>query len=184
MGRICKVDGCNRTDIKAKGYCTKHWQRIRRNGDLELRIAYKGPRKYHQREYRIWEGMNERCYQPGNTSYPHYGAKGIEVCDRWRGPYGFENFIKDMGDRPSPRHSIDRIDVYGDYTPENCRWATPIEQACNRRNNAPIPGVNYDKSSKRWRARYRANGKNLSKLFLTREEAIDQRVEWLSKYPH
>jgi hypothetical protein len=147
-------------------------------------VAFKGPRKKFPKEYRIWEGMNERCYQPGCTSYPKYGAKGIRVCEKWRGPYGFENFIKDMGARPTPRHSIDRIDYTGDYCPENCRWATPVEQACNKSNNAPVPGVDRNPKSKKWRARYRANGKNLSATFETREEAIEQRIEWLKKYPH
>ena len=183
MKRICKVNGCDRTDIKGRGMCHKHYQRWKRNGTPDLKIAYKGPRKYFPKEYRIWEGINERCYQQGSTSYPHYGARGISVCDRWRGPYGFENFIKDMGGRPSPRHSIDRIDVNGNYEPDNCRWATPIEQACNRRNNAPVPGVHYDKQNKKWRARYRANGYNLSKMFNSKEEAVDQRIEWLQKYP-
>ena len=183
MKRVCKVDGCERADIKAKGYCTKHWQRIKRNGDTELRIAFRGPRKDYPREYRIWEGIHERCYQSGNTSFPRYGARGIKVCDRWNGANGFANFIADMGPATSRKHSIDRIDVNGDYSPENCRWATPLEQACNRRNNVEFPGVNYCKREGKWRARYRANGMSLSRCFSSREDAIDQRIEWLQKYP-
>lgn len=82
-------------------------------------------------EYGIWINMKARCYRKQSTSYKNYGGRGIKVCDRWLN--SFENFISDMGLKPSKRHSIDRIDVNGDYNPENCRWATTEQQFRNKR---------------------------------------------------
>jgi hypothetical protein len=82
--------------------------------------------------YHTWTGMNQRCRNPSATGYKDYGGRGISIDPRWTGKNGFATFVADMGDKPSPTHTLDRIDNDGDYEPSNVRWSTPSEQANNK----------------------------------------------------
>lgn len=87
-------------------------------------------------EYQALAGLIQRCTNPKSASYHLYGGRGIKVCERWDSVAKINNFIEDMGRRPSPKHSIDRWpDKNGNYEPGNCRWATVMEQQSNTRKN-------------------------------------------------
>lgn len=95
-------------------------------------------------EYVAWCCMKDRCTNPNIKNYADYGGRGITVCDRWLESFGA--FYTDMGPKPTSRHSIDRFpDNNGNYSPQNCRWATPVEQCNNRRTNRilTINGVSH-----------------------------------------
>lgn len=86
----------------------------------------------HTDEYRIWRHMRTRCENQNSPAFKWYGERGIKVCERW---LDFKNFIDDMGPRPSKAHTIDRVNVHGNYEPSNCRWVTMKTQQRNRSNN-------------------------------------------------
>lgn len=100
--------------------------------------------KGYTTEYVAWRNLRSRCLNINNLQYSHYGGRGIVVCDRWLGEEGFANFLQDMGRKPGPKYSIDRIDNSGPYSPDNCRWATQVQQARNRRSNVRLTVAGKD----------------------------------------
>lgn len=95
--------------------------------------------KSYTPEYRAWLSMKTRCYNQNYHLYDKYGGRGIKVCNRWKN--SFENFLADVGQRPSSKHSLDRRDNNGNYEPKNVRWATPKEQNNNQSNT---PYITYN----------------------------------------
>lgn len=111
---------------------------------------------YGTKVYRAWAAIKARCLNPKSTAYEYYGAKGISVCDRW---LEFEPFLEDMGEPPTDKHSIDRIDVYGNYEPSNCKWSTATEQCRNRTNNRTFTIDGETKCLAEWCEIYKVDGK-------------------------
>lgn len=99
------------------------------------------------RVYGIWAGIRGRCTNPTDVAWANYGGRGITLCERWQ---DVTAFVSDMGPRPSPKHSIDRIDNSKGYSPENCRWATQKEQANNTRTNVHITIDGVTRTMKQW----------------------------------
>ncbi len=107
-------------------------------------------RKPPHPSYYSWNNMRTRCHNEKAPEYSRYGGRVIKVCERWS---SFKNFLEDMGPKPSKKHSLDRIDNEGNYTPENCRWATVGEQSRNRRTNHMITFKGLTLCLKDWAAK-------------------------------
>lgn len=177
---ICKVEGCNRTDIKGFGMCAMHYQRWKAHGHTDRTQTPRGLTLKYATEYSVYTAMKTRCYNKKSVPYDNYGGRGIKICDRWLGPDGFVNFVADMGTRPDNSVSIDRIDNDGDYCPENCRWATSKEQSNNRRSNKKLfyDGVEYTEAE--LADKFNMNRSTLSrriKAGYTVEEAVSRPLQ-------
>ncbi len=107
-------------------------------------------------EYRSWQSMKNRCYRTSELGYQNYGGRGIKVCRRWLN--SFVAFFMDMGPKPSPKHSLDRVDNDGPYCPRNCRWETRKQQARNTRKNRRLTYNNCTLTLPEWAERFGING--------------------------
>lgn len=185
MRNICSVNGCE-SPCEGHGYCIKHYKRWRKYGDPLYTSVVRGDfSKKYPAEFRAHKGILSRCYNKNRDEYPNYGGRGITVCEEWRGAFGMLNFLKDMGPKPGPEYSIDRIDNNGDYCPENCRWATAKEQANNRRRRSSeilfsIDGetMNFKEASAMFGVKYQTaytryrGGAPINKVFGTEADII------------
>ncbi len=156
---ICKLEDCENT-VDSLALCSKHYQRFKKYGRTDI-VMPTGFRHgwVGSPEHRTWTNMKQRCLNKSNPGYKDYGARGITVCTKWM---SFKGFIADMGQKPSNSHSLDRIDVNGNYEPSNCRWATPKVQANNARSNVQITYMGVTKNIKQWSE---ATGLNVNSLY-------------------
>lgn len=137
----CSVKDCIRKYSRA-GYCNTHYSTWYRHGDAEYRRVAEGrtPTKI------TWTGMKQRCSNPKSPDYYRYGGRGITFDERWR---EYKNFLADMGERPKGM-TLDRIDVNGNYTKRNCRWADAKTQCNNTRANLYISYSGQNKTATEW----------------------------------
>lgn len=160
QGRRCSVSHCEcecgtkvtiRNDDLVSGHTTSCgcWRQEVSSAHTTAMSTKHGQANRDRRtpEYRAWCGMTERTTNPRNPNWDRYGGRGIKVCERW---LKFENFYEDMGDRPTPQHSLDRIDNDGNYCPENCRWATRVEQQNNQSSNVRFVFYGLSKTIAEW----------------------------------
>lgn len=166
---LCVCDCAQQTIVSLKGLRTRH---TRSCGCLHPDVISAAAGSYNRRhgkvksaEYKVHQGMLNRCYNPNVEGYPNYGGRGIEVCERWR---NFRNFIADMGPRPSAKHSLDRYpDQNGHYEPGNVRWATSAQQARNLRTNVKITAFGLTKTLPEWTDEYPIGRTTLRRRILT-----------------
>lgn len=171
--------------VKKAELCQAHYMKLWRYGDA-LFVAPEPDMRSKDSRYVNYNCMKNRCLRETDRSYADYGGRGITICDRWLdGKQGFINFMKDMGEKPSPLHTIDRIDHNGNYEPSNCRWATRREQSYNKSNNNEVVGVRFDDKTtghKKWRSYLRAGKVYVVDYSDTFEEAVEKRKQYERKY--
>lgn len=183
---ICKCDCGNVRTVKAydlRVNRVKSCGCYKKEG-LNYKHGAKKNGKVIMSEYYSWQGMRARCLNPNHSRYEDYGGRGIAICEEWD---DFEVFLADMGEKPTKNHSIERLDVDGNYTPENCVWADDVTQARNKRkssnNKSGFVGVGWNKASRKWRSRINVEGKTiLLGYFESKNDAIKARKDAESKY--
>jgi hypothetical protein len=147
----CRCDCGNETVVRGtrlKSGSTQSCGCLSREVTIERSLRHG---KSYTRIYRVWNSLVTRCTNPAHHDYPNYGGRGITVCEQWQ--HSFDTFFKDMGEPPTNKHTLDRRDNSLGYSPENCRWATPLEQQRNKRNSHFITYADETLTIAEWAAR-------------------------------
>lgn len=181
MTRVCQIGDCSE-GVNTKGLCRKHYRRKWKYGDPNVQKNASGFNSTKHPLYNTYTGMKQRCTDKNVLAYKNYGGRGIKVCDRWLGVYGFQNFVADMGDKPGKQYTLDRVDNDADYTPDNCKWSDWHEQSMNKRTTTETHGISYIESRKRWFAQLIVDGKAYNQYFVSKSEAMQYRKTLEEKY--
>ncbi len=128
--------------------------------------------------YSTWINMKYRCQKYGSASYKNYGFRGIKVCERW--DKSFFHFVSDIGLKPGAKYSLDRVDNDGDYSPDNCRWATSKEQNNNRRTNRQITFEGQTKTITEWTKHFGVNQSTIDSL--SHQYGLNTALKILQRY--
>jgi hypothetical protein len=155
----CSIENC-RGEYYAKDFCRKHYDKV----------------FVKSSEYRTWQNMKNRCYNKNHPQYPNYGGRGITIFEDWIND--FPKFFEYIGQKPTKKHSIDRINNDGNYEPGNVRWATWYQQGSNKRNSCKVTGVHFVKNKNLWSANIILGGVFMfRKQFKFFEDAVKVRKE-------
>lgn len=154
----CSVGNCE-NKYYASGCCEKHYSRLKRHGNPLFVKSFHGDDRNKHPLYTTYKLLKYRCLNPKSKDFKNYGGRGITICERWLGVTGFSNFCEDMGEKPTKKHSIDRMDNNKGYEKNNCRWATASEQNLNTRSCNKHPYVYFHNRGQKWMVRKRFEGK-------------------------
>lgn len=135
---LCQCECGNYSNVYSSNLKNKHCQSCGCLQEERRREASVTHGLRYSSEYLVWQNMIKRCHNPRSDHYRFYGERGIVVCDEWRGKGGFANFYKCLGPRPSEKHSIERINVNGNYEPSNCKWIENSLQANNKASTIKV----------------------------------------------
>lgn len=157
MASVCPTKLCEMCGVSFSQGLDEGPKRFTRRRYCSRKCGATTHNESRSQEYRIWWSMLKRCELPSDSGYQKYGARGVTVCDEW---HSFDRFLSDMGRRPSPNHSIDRIDGGRGYEKSNCRWATRREQQNNIKSNRHLTVNGETHTVSEW-ARITGLGKTL-----------------------
>lgn len=176
--KYCLEEGIERKAV-ARGMCHLHYKRWQTHGDPSVsfwKMEMHG--MTGTSEHNKWKSIKKRCFNKNSKAYKEYGGRGITMCEEWKN--SFSAFYKDMGDCPEG-YSIERLDVNGNYEPNNCIWADKTTQSRNRRiqynNKSGCPGVHWYERNQRWVVRISVKGKRIPLgCYKHYEDAVKARI--------